>query len=107
MFSGWISFAAALLEAVAVSGHGIPASVKKKLFEPLFTTKKDVGTRLGLWICKSIIETHFGNIRIRSSVAPGRTWTIALETFAKLAPMRVVDAGGSPAASRPLKTQFR
>jgi len=61
---------------VADSGPGIPASVKDKLFEPFFTTKKDVGTGLGLWISKSIVENHSGHIRIRTSVAAGRTWTV-------------------------------
>jgi signal transduction histidine kinase len=57
------------------SGPGIPHSIRPQLFEPFFTTKKDVGTGLGLWVCKTIVEKHGGHIRLRSSVAPGKSCT--------------------------------
>jgi len=52
---------------VADSGSGIDAALKNKIWEPFFTTKKDVGTGLGLWVSKQIIEKHGGSIRFRSS----------------------------------------
>jgi PAS domain S-box-containing protein len=61
---------------VADSGQGIPPSARSKLFEPFFTTKKDVGTGLGLWVCTNIVHRHHGSIRVKSSVSPGRTWTV-------------------------------
>jgi signal transduction histidine kinase len=61
---------------IADSGHGIPPSVRSKLFEPFFTTKKDVGTGLGLWVCTNIVKRHHGSIRVKSSTAPGRSWTV-------------------------------
>jgi PAS domain S-box-containing protein len=61
---------------VADSGQGIPPSVRSKLFEPFFTTKKDVGTGLGLWVCTNIVLRHHGLIRVKSSTAPGRSWTV-------------------------------
>jgi two-component system CheB/CheR fusion protein len=61
---------------VADSGPGIPPSVKPKLFEPFFTTKKDVGTGLGLWVCTNIVKRHHGSIRVKSSTAPGQSWTV-------------------------------
>ena len=60
---------------IADSGPGIPAEDRQRLFEPFFTTKKDVGTGLGLWVCKNIVDKHHGWIRVRSSVASGRSWT--------------------------------
>jgi PAS domain S-box-containing protein len=48
------------------TGSGIPSNVRKSLFEPFFTTKADVGTGLGLWITKNIVEKHHGNIRFLS-----------------------------------------
>jgi len=61
---------------VADSGPGIPKSTQSKLFEPFFTTKKDVGTGLGLWVSKNIVEKHGGSIQVKSSMKPGRSWTV-------------------------------
>jgi len=61
---------------VADSGSGIPQAVRPELFEPFFTTKKAVGTGLGLWLCKGIVEKHRGSIRVKSSTAPGNSWTV-------------------------------
>jgi signal transduction histidine kinase len=34
-----------------------------------------VGTGLGLWICRNVVEKHHGSIRLKSSTVPGRSWT--------------------------------
>ena len=60
---------------VADTGPGIPKEARDKLYEPFFTTKKDAGTGLGLWVTSSVIEKHRGSIRVRSSVTPGKSWT--------------------------------
>ena len=57
------------------NGSGIPPEDRKKIFEPFYTTKKDVGTGLGLWLTLDLVEKHHGSIRMRSSTRPGRTWT--------------------------------
>ena len=48
------------------SGGGIPKDIISKIFDPLFTTKKD-GTGLGLASCKSIIESHEGNLSVSNN----------------------------------------
>ena len=57
------------------NGPGIAPEDRKKIFEPFYTTKKDVGTGLGLWLSLSLAEKHHGSIRMRSCIGPGRTWT--------------------------------
>ncbi len=52
--------------AIADTGSGIAAKDRGKLFSPFFTTKKDVGTGLGLWITKDLLEKKGGYIRFRS-----------------------------------------
>jgi len=54
---------------IADDGSGISAIAKSQIFEPFFTTKESVGTGLGLYVSKQIIERHGGLIRVRSSVA--------------------------------------
>lgn len=57
------------------NGSGIPPEDRKKIFEPFYTTKKDVGTGLGLWLTLDLVGKHHGSIRLRSSTQPGKTWT--------------------------------
>jgi PAS domain S-box-containing protein len=60
---------------VADNGTGIPADIRGKIFEAFFTTKRDVGTGLGLWVTRSLVEKHGGTIRMRTSTAPARHGT--------------------------------
>lgn len=57
------------------SGPGIALQDRAKIFEPFYTTKATVGTGLGLWICKGIVDRHAGRIQVRSNTSPGRSWT--------------------------------
>ncbi|HET8668845.1 MAG TPA: ATP-binding protein [Terriglobales bacterium] len=61
---------------IADNGPGIRPEIRKDIFEPFFTTKGSKGTGLGLWIARQIIEKHAGTIRLRSSIAPGRSGTV-------------------------------
>jgi len=60
---------------VADNGGGISDELRGQLFEPFVTANKDVGTGLGLWISKKIVEAHGGSIRVKSSTRPGASWT--------------------------------
>jgi len=61
------------------TGGGIPDEIKKKIFDPLFTTKAK-GVGLGLSVCKTIIERHEGDIKVKSQAGKGTTFTISLPT---------------------------
>jgi signal transduction histidine kinase len=62
--------------SVADSGPGISLATRRRLFEPFFSTKADLGTGLGLWISKGIIEKHGGSLRYRSSTRRERHGTV-------------------------------
>jgi signal transduction histidine kinase len=61
---------------VADTGAGIPAEVRRTMFEPFVTTKGEKGTGLGLWIVKGIVESHAGRIQVRSSAGRGTIFKI-------------------------------
>jgi signal transduction histidine kinase len=61
---------------IADTGTGISPAVRSRLFEPFFTTKNDVGTGLGLWVCKGIVDRHLGSIQVKSSSDPENSWTV-------------------------------
>ncbi|MBU8880057.1 GHKL domain-containing protein [Bacillus sp. FJAT-29790] len=46
---------------IANNGPRIPADIVQSIFEP-FVTTKTLGTGLGLFVCKEIIEKHKGNL---------------------------------------------
>lgn len=52
---------------IADNGHGVDSSTKPQVFKLLFTTKESIGTGLGLWASKQLIEKYGGSIRFRSS----------------------------------------
>ena len=52
--------------SVMDTGSGIAPQHKARLFQPFFTTKADVGTGLGLWITRGIVERHSGTIHVKS-----------------------------------------
>jgi PAS domain S-box-containing protein len=51
---------------IADNGSGIPHEELAQIFEPFYTTKKDTGTGLGLWVSRGIVQKHGGSIRVRS-----------------------------------------
>jgi signal transduction histidine kinase len=63
---------------IADSGSGISPEHKHSLFQPFFTTKADVGTGLGLWITRGIIEKHGGFIRARSRTGQNHGTTFSM-----------------------------
>lgn len=62
-------------------GPGVPDENKDRIFEPFFTTKQDVGTGLGLWVSREIIERHGGTIQLikREDGAQGAAFRVAFE----------------------------
>jgi PAS domain S-box-containing protein len=57
------------------NGMGIRQEHLAQIFEPFFTTKGDVGTGIGLWVTKQLIEARGGEISITSSTQNGVSGT--------------------------------
>jgi signal transduction histidine kinase len=69
---------------VADNGPGIPDELLPKIFEP-FVTRKELGTGLGLTICRRIIEAHGGEITAANSSFGGAEFCIWLPKTVALA----------------------
>jgi PAS domain S-box-containing protein len=61
--------------SVSDTGHGIPSECLGKVFEPFFTTKGNLGTGIGLWVARQLVERHGGQISILSSTGPADSGT--------------------------------
>jgi PAS domain S-box-containing protein len=79
---------------IADQGSGMAGEVRSRIFQPFFSTKQNVGTGLGLWVSKSLVEKHGGSIRFRSRVTPGKSGTV----FSILLPCKRTEISVSSAA---------
>ncbi len=61
---------AGALVTITDSGPGVLESHQSKLFKPFFTTKGELGTGLGLWVSRGIVEKHGGQIELTNSTDP-------------------------------------
>jgi len=60
-------------------GPGIDASILQRLFEPFVTTKEvGKGTGLGLAVCRGLVESAHGTIRLDESFRPGARFVVDL-----------------------------
>lgn len=48
------------------NGIGIPSHQLSRIFEAFFSTKVDVGTGIGLWVAKELVEKNGGRISVQS-----------------------------------------
>ena len=68
---------------ISDNGPGIPEDVRKKVFQPFFTTK-DIGkgTGLGLAIVSEVVRKHGGNVAVSASAKGGARFVLTLPTDA-------------------------
>jgi two-component system NtrC family sensor kinase len=73
------------------TGHGIPSENLSRIFDPFFTTKAiGEGTGLGLSISYSIIKQFGGEIRVRSSLGIGSSFSVVIPVVVEREPLKVV-----------------
>jgi signal transduction histidine kinase len=63
---------------VADNGHGIPASVRERLFEPFVSEGKENGTGLGLTVVQKIVQDHGGDVAVESSSEQGTVFKLQM-----------------------------
>ncbi|HEY7688115.1 MAG TPA: ATP-binding protein [Dongiaceae bacterium] len=82
---------------VSDNGPGISPETMRRIFEPLFTTKR-TGDGLGLSTSRKIIELHGGTIDVDSAVDQGTDFTIWLPRFYSDKKQAPSNAGDKPAS---------
>jgi PAS domain S-box-containing protein len=72
--------------SISDSGHGMPANLINKIFDPYFTTKEQgKGTGLGLAVVHGIVKEHKGDVTVYSEVGKGSTFNVYLPLLEKSA----------------------
>ena len=74
------------------NGPGIPASIRKKLFDPFVTAGKLNGTGLGLTLARRIAEEHGGSVCLEESNQGETVFTLSL-TKNRLLPLEDLQSG--------------
>ena len=75
--------ASALQVRVKDQGKGISEDDKKKIFDRFYTTKK-TGMGMGLAICRSIVESHNGELGVEDNQPSGTVFSFTLPTEEKV-----------------------
>ena len=66
---------------VSDTGIGMDAETQRRVFEPLFTTKVDAGSGLGLYSVYTTVTNWGGDIEVASTLGKGTTFTLRLPVW--------------------------
>jgi PAS domain S-box-containing protein len=79
------------------SGPGVPPQLRGRIFEPFMTTKSvGEGTGLGLFVCRSIVQSLQGSITVHDAPGGGALFRVLLPAAARAdAPSAAAPEGGA------------
>ena len=71
---------------IADTGLGMSETVRKRIFEPLFTTKGEHGSGMGLAVSYGILQEHEATIDVASKLGEGTAFTLTFPLTRKTTP---------------------
>jgi CheY-like chemotaxis protein len=74
--------------SVSDTGQGMPESVRRRSFEPFFSTKGETGLGLGLAMVYGVMARHGGEATVDSEEGRGTTVTLRIPTSGEGAPVQ-------------------
>lgn len=74
--TNWRSGEAGVVITIADTGTGMSEDTLSKVFHAFFTTKGMIGTGLGLWVSREIVDRHRGALHVRSHEGANRHGTV-------------------------------
>ena len=83
---------------VGDTGVGMPESVRRRIFEPLFSTKGAGGNGMGLTMSQGIVQEHHGRIDVESAPGRGTLFRIVLPFTSQTPAPVAAPAPRAPAA---------
>jgi PAS domain S-box-containing protein len=86
---------------VTDTGIGMSEGVRRRIFEPFFSTKGEAGSGLGLSMVYSIVRRHGGEIRVDSDPGRGATFTLTFPVASE--PVGAEPEAALPRARRPAR----
>ena len=85
--------------SVTDTGIGMSENVRQRIFEPLYTTKGERGTGMGLAVSYGIIQEHEGSISVSSQPSEGTAFRILFPPAEEARQERVAAAKAEPTKS--------
>jgi signal transduction histidine kinase len=93
--------------SVQDNGIGIPGSVIGHIFDKFYRSHRSrentVGTGLGLYIAKAIVESHGGTIAVRSEETHGSTFSFTVPIYATVADKLLASGNSNTELIKPKK----
>jgi len=86
---------------VTDTGIGMAEAVRRRIFEPFFSTKGEGGSGLGLSMVYAIVRRHGGDIRVESEPGRGATFTLTFPVASE--PVGTEPVSVLPRARRPAR----